>query len=171
MVNAGFARRRSARKIMIKTILFILLVAIFAGVAAAQSERWTGIYTFDEESLDAGSARTSYWFRLEVKEVDGKLVGIYSEGVNGQAVRRFQLAVKTEGNKVAFYYDRGLPRVEGVNETCTESEFGSGELMFEFEEVPRHCKTEILTIWHKINLARQTEAAESGDEVLFFKRI
>src|SRR5215813_6738673 len=131
----------------------ILFVGIALG-AAPDAEHWQGVYTFDEEDL---GSRTSYWFHLDVKDVDGKLVGIYSEGINGQATRRFQLSVKVMAIKAQFYYDRCLPRVEGIKKACTDSEFSNGDLMFELEEQPRHCKTELITVWHKINLAARTE--------------
>jgi hypothetical protein len=109
-------------------LLILLIGGVAFGAAVQDNDRWQGIYTFDEESLDT---RTSYWFHLEVKEVDGKLIGIYSEGINGRTTRRFQLSVKAMSTRAEFYYDRWLPRVEGVNEACTESEFSRGDLMFE----------------------------------------
>ena len=150
----------------VKAVLLILVISGSVFAAATDGDHWQGIYAFDEESL---GTRTSNWFRLEVKEIDGKLIGIYSEGINGQATRRFQLSVKTMATKAQFYYDRWLPRVDGVKETCTESEFTSGDLMFELEERPRHCANVLVTNWHKINLADRTETG-SGEEV-FFKRV
>jgi len=143
----------------------ILMMGGSICAAATDEDHWQGIYTFDEESLDT---RTSYWFRLEVTEINGKLIGIYSEGINGQATRRFQLSVKAMTTKAQFYYDRRLPRVEGIKEPGTDSEFASGDLMFELEEQPRHCKTELITVWHKINLAARTETGSEGQS--FFRR-
>lgn len=164
-VNArSISEKFGLRGAAIAAAAFILFSSLANG-AAPDAEHWLGTYTFDEESLDT---RTSYWFRLEVTEIDGKLIGIYSEGVNGQATRRFQLSVKAMTTKAQFYYDRRLPRVEGINEPDTDREFASGDLMFELEEQPRHCKTELMTVWHKVNLAARTETGSEGQS--FFRR-
>jgi len=78
------------------------------------------------------------------------------------------LSVKTMATKAQFYYDRSMPRVEGSSEPRTNSEFKSGDLMFELEEQPRHCKTELVTVWHKINLAARTETG--AEDQIFFRR-
>jgi hypothetical protein len=166
-VNARYSSERFGVRGFAVSVMFLVLLVGGAGFSAAaqDNDHWQGIYTFEEEELQA---RTSSWFRLEVKEVDGKLIGMYSEGVNGQATRRFQLSVKTMAIKAQFYFDHWLPRVQGINEPVMESEFSSGDLMFELEEQPRHCKTELITVWHKINLAARTETG-IGEQV-FFKR-
>jgi hypothetical protein len=170
MCLSGVNARNSSEKfgVCAAAVMAILLILMMGGsicAAATDEDHWQGIYTFDEESLDT---RRSYWFRLEVKEIDGKLIGIYSEGLNGEATRRFQLSVKTMATKAQFYYDRSMPRVEGSGEPRTNSEFESGDLMFELEEQPRHCKTELITVWHKINLAARTETG--AEEQIFFRR-
>jgi len=139
--------------------------------ASARDADWVGIYTFYEESWDQTRERTSYWFRLEVKESGGKLVGIYADGINGTTTRRFEVAVKTAGKKARFYFERSLPRVEGSEERCAESEFTSGELLFEFTESTADGEPVIYTTWQKMNLAVRTESGAYGRESVFFRKV
>ena len=139
---------------------------------SAKDSDWIGIYTFNEESWDETRERTSYWFRLEVKESDGKLVGIYSDGINGTAARRFQFTVRTEDKKARFFFERSLPRVEGLEERCAESEFTGGELLFEFEESIVDGEPVIYTHWQKMNLAVRTETGGAyGRKSVFFRKV
>ncbi|MGH9819770.1 MAG: hypothetical protein ACRD43_06340 [Pyrinomonadaceae bacterium] len=177
IVNASARDMRRKKRlrlgsIMTRTALLLALTICFlAGVAAAQEDRWAGLYTFDEESTEPSGERTSNWFHLDVQEIDGKLVGFFSEGINGQAVRRFQLSIKPMGMEAGFYYDHSLRRVETTGETNVDTEFKSGELLFVLEEQPRHCKTEIVTIWRKINLASRTETGDIRDGLVFFRKV
>lgn len=145
------------------------MVFLFVGVAAGQNDHWYGLYTFNEESIEPGRERTSNWVRLEVNEGDGNAFAILSKGVNGRTVSRLRLTVKTEGERALFFYDRVLPRVEGSKGVDTDREFVRGDLMFEFEERPRHCGTVIVTTWRKLDLAAQTETG--GSDEGFFTRV
>jgi hypothetical protein len=154
-----------------KYFLLICLLLFPALAAAAKNSDWVGIYTFDEESWDETRERTSYWFRLEVEETDGKLTAVYSDGVNGTLTRRFKLSVKAEDKKARFYFARSLARVDGAEETCTESEFAGGALLFEFEQSTVDGKPVIYTIWQKMNLAVRTESGGiSGEKNVFFRK-
>src|SRR5215204_639316 len=131
-----------------KCFLLICLLLFSALPAFAEDSDWIGIYTFDEESWDETRVRTSYWFRLEVKETDGKLVGIYSDGINGAVSQRFEVSIKTE------------------------SEFTGGELLFEMEQSTADGELVIYTIWRKMNLAVRTETGGAyGRKSVFFRKI
>ncbi|SRR5215204_902171 len=155
-----------------KCFLLICLLLFSALPAFAEDSDWIGIYTFDEESWDETRVRTSYWFRLEVKETDGKLVGIYSDGINGAVSQRFEVSIKTEGEKARVFFARPLARVESAEEKCTESEFTGGELLFEMEQSTADGEPVIYTIWRKMNLAVRTETGGAyGRKSVFFRKI
>jgi hypothetical protein len=155
-----------------KCFLLILTLLLLANFVSAKDSDWVGIYTFDEESWDETGERTSYWFRLEIKESDGRLDGIYSDGINGATTQRFEVSVKTEGKKARIFYEKWLPRVEGTEESCAESEFTGGELLFEFEEAVIDGEPAIYTIWQKMNLAVRTETGGAyGRKSIFFRKI
>jgi hypothetical protein len=153
-----------------KCFLLILTLLLLANSAAAQNSDWTGVYTFDEESWDETRARTSYWFRLEIKKAAGRLVGIYSDGVNGRVARRFRFAVKTEDRRARFFFERPLPLVEGAEDFFDDRRFVRGELLFEFEESTANGKPVIYTIWRKMNLAARTETGSSAPKSVFFRK-
>jgi hypothetical protein len=152
---------------------FLMICVLFFTVNAALAEKpdWVGVYTFDEESRDETRVRTSYWFRLEVKKSGGKLVGDYSEGVDGKTTRRFQASVKTEGKKARFYFEKRLPAIEGIDEIYGESEFAGGELLFELEKSTAGGKAVIQTIWHRMNPAARTETGAAGAKNVFFRKV
>ena len=154
-----------------KIILLIFTMVFFVNIVSAKNSDWVGIYTFDEESWDENRVRTSTWFRLEIKDEKGKLVGIYSDGVNGKTSRRFQIKVKANETTAKIYYQHWLQRIAGVNGTSTDSEFVSGDLLFEFEKVMEKGKPIIYTIWRKMNLAKQTESQKIGNRIIFFRKV
>ena len=155
-----------------KCFLLLLILLFPAYPALAKDSDWVGIYTFDEESWDETRERTSYWFRLEVKESGGGLVGIYSDGINGEATQRFQLTVKAEDRSARFFFERPLPRAEGASEKYAESEFTGGELLFELEESNADGAPVIYTHWQKMNLAVRTETGGiDGRKNVFFRKV
>ena len=150
-------------------IFFALCIAI---PASAKDSDWVGIYTFDEESWDETRARTSYWFRLEIRE-DGEagLAGIYSDGINGTETRRMKVSVKTTGEKAQIYFERPISSPEDAVERCAESEFANGDLLFEFEATTIDGEPAIYTVWKKMNLAVRTETGGAyGKKSVFFRK-
>jgi hypothetical protein len=155
---------------MNKLFLLVLLLSFFAASAVAQTSRWSGNYSYHEEDLDLDWSRTSYWFQLFVKESKDKLTGIYSEGINGEAKKRFRLSVKIKNKKARFYYENCLPQTENAAAPCLDDKFSKGDLMFELEEATETGKPVIYTIWRKINLAAQTETGKPGGRIIFFRK-
>lgn len=153
-----------------KYFLLILLLILPALPAAAKNSDWVGLYTFNEESWDETRERTSYWFRLDIKEADGKLAGIYSDGINGDVSRRFEVTVETDGKKAQIFFERVLARVEDAPESCAESEFANGDLLFEFEATAIEGEPAIYTTWRKMNLAVRTETGAYGKRSVFFRK-
>lgn len=156
------------RKYIIQAFLTLVVVCGIGGLPAMAKD-WSGIYTYDEESFEPDGSRISYWFRLEVTDTGGKLTAILSNGTNGKTTRRSQLSAAGQ-IKAQFYYDHCLPLERDKSEPCTD-EFKPGDQMFALEEVPVHCETELETIWQKLNLAQQTEAASRESRSVFFKRV
>lgn len=154
-----------------KIILLILTMIFFVNLATAKNSDWVGIYLYSEESLDMDWSRTSYWFRLEIKDEKGKLVGIYSDGINGNATRHFQVKIKSDEKQAKIYYDHWLQQVEGVNQSAADSKFHGGQLLFEFEKATEKGKPIIYTIWRKMNLAKQTESQKTGSRIIFFGKL
>jgi len=159
------------RRFTIKAFL-VFAAIISAGISSTMAKDWTGIYAFEEEVANPGDSKGSNWFRLEVKEVDdGKLVATYSDGIDKRTTRRFQLKVVGWETRAEFYFDQCLPLVPGKNQRCTAAGFKSGDLMFELEEVPRHCEFALYTVWKKINLAKQFESEEKELRSDFFRKV
>lgn len=157
------------RKYIIQAFLIFVAVCGIGGVSAMAKD-WSGIYTYDEESFEPDGSRISYWFRLEVTDTGGKLTAILSNGTNDKTTRRSQLSAAAGQIKAQFYYDHCLPLMKDISEPCTD-EFKPGDQMFALEEIPVHCETELETIWQKLNLAQQTEAASRESRSVFFKRV
>lgn len=157
-------------KLLSKTFFLTILLTLWVGGAAAQNSKWAGNYSYNEEDLDLDWSRTSYWFQLFVTQSGGKLRGIYAEGINGAARRRFRARVTTKGNKASVYYDGCLPLTESAKEPCTETKFTKGERLFEFEEKMENGQAVIYTIWRKMNLAVRTETGKPGNKIIFFKK-
>ena len=154
-----------------KLFLLILLLILPAFAAAGKDSDWVGLYTFDEESWDETRERTSYWFRLEIKESDGKLSGIYSDGIDGAVAQRLEVSVKPAGKRARIFFARSLPLAEGGEETGTESEFVNGDLLFEFEETRIDGEPAIYTTWRKMNLAVRSETGGAyGKKSVFFRK-
>lgn len=149
----------------------IALLVLTAFAASAKDSDWVGIYTFDEESWDESRERISYWFRIEIRETDAGLAGVYAEGINGEATRRFEISVKTTDDNARIFFERSLPRVEGAAETCSESEFLTGDLLFEFDATTIRDEPAVYTVWRKMNLAVRTETGGAGGEPnVFFRK-
>ena len=154
-----------------KYFLLILLLILPAFAATAKDSDWVGLYTFHEESWDETRERTSYWFRLEINKSEGRLVGIYSDGINGNVSQRFAVTVQTAEKQAQIFFERALPRVEGEPETCLESEFASGDLLFEFEATTIDGEPAVYTSWRKMNLAARTETGGAyGKKSVFFRK-
>ena len=149
-------------------LIFLLILPAFA--VFAKDSDWIGLYSFHEESRDETRERTSSWFRLEIEEAEGKLAGIYSDGINGEVSRRFAVSVKTDGKKAQIFFERALPR-DDAPETCSESEFVNGDLLFEFEATTIDGEPAVYTSWQKMNLAARTESGGAdGKNRVFFRK-
>lgn len=159
----------SFRRFVVRTIA-VLAVVTCAGVFAAMARDWSGVYTYNEESFEPDGSRISYWFRLEVTDTAGKLTAILSNGTNGKTTRRVQLTADAGPTRAQFYYDRCLPLTKKQTEPCSAEEFNQGEQLFALEEIPVHCRTELVTRWQKLNLAQQTETGDSSSRSVFFKK-
>lgn len=131
---------------------------------------WKGIYTFDEESKDMDGKWSSRWFRLEVLESDGKLVGIYSDGEDSRTYQKFSLKVVSEKETASFYFDKDLTT---ENLPCSEEgEFRTGDLVFKLKSgFDKNKKPIVETFWGKINLASRSETGGLREGNIFFRKV
>jgi len=142
----------------------------FVNGISAQNPNWKGIYTFDEESEDMDGKWSSRWFRLEVKEINGKLAGIYSDGENTKTYQNFSLTVVVLKDTAAFYFDKDLITVNLPG--SDGGEFQKGELVFKLKSSFDKNKKPIMeTIWGKINLGARSETGGFSEENIFFRRV
>ncbi|MBS1794743.1 MAG: hypothetical protein JSS81_12865 [Acidobacteria bacterium] len=156
---------------MKKTLLLLLLTLIFAAAAGAQADaRWTGVYSYDEESLGMDWSWTSMWFRLAVEKPKKRLTGVFSEGYNSETTRRFRVTIRTRGDRAFVYYDRCLPPDERVRTECWNGTLRRGVLLFEFERATENGKPQLYTLWRALNLGLQTETGKSGKRIVFFRQ-
>lgn len=152
-----------------KIITLTILIIIFAtAIFADKSNKWEGIYTFNEESWDENQVRNSRWFRLEVKKKASKLIAIYSDGENAQTWQTFSLNVVDKQNSAIFYVDQELSAI-GV--PCSEGRFIKGDLLFELRETKKNGKPIIQTIWGKENLGSQSETGGVQKDKIFFRKV
>ena len=146
--------------------LAFLMITFTSQIFANQTNKWEGIYTFDEESWDEDGTRSSRWFRLEVTKKDKTLIGIYSDGDNSKTFRKFLLTVAVKKNNAIFYVanDLLLP--------AKQSSFHKGWLLFELRDTGKEIKEKpIQTIWGKVNLASQSESGGISEGNIFFKKV
>ncbi len=152
-----------------KILALTILITIFAStIFADQTNKWEGIYTFDEESWDENRVRSSRWFRLEVKKKDGKFIANYSDGENDKTWQQFSLNVVTKQDKAFFYVDQELSAI-GV--PCSEGRFLKGDLLFELRETKKDGKSIIQTIWGNVDLGSQSESGGLNKDNIFFKKV
>ena len=138
-----------------------------AEIFANQTNKWEGIYIFDEESWDENGTRSSRWFRLEVTKKDKTIIGIYTDGKNSRTFRKFSLTVITTENKAIFYVDQDLIL------TTKQSSLHKGYLLFKLRDTGKKIKEKpvIQTIWGKQNFASQSEIGGIREGNVFFKKI
>ncbi len=149
-------------------VLAIFLMIFTATIFADQSNKWEGIYTFNEESWDENRVRSSRWFRLEVKKKDGKIIANYSDGENDKTWQQFSLNTITKQDKAFFYVDQELSAI-GV--PCSEGRFLKGDLLFELRETKKDGKSIIQTIWGKENFGSQSESGGLQKDNIFLKKV
>lgn len=153
-----------------KIIALVILITMLATTGFGdQTNKWEGIYTFNEESWNEDQVRSSRWFRLEVKKKDSKtLIAIYSDGENNMTWQQFSLNVVTTKDKAIFYVDQELSAI-GV--PCSEGRFLKGDLLFELHETKKESNKIIQTIWGKENLGSQSESGALQKDNVFFKKV
>jgi hypothetical protein len=149
-------------------VLAIHMMIFTASIFADQSNKWEGIYTFNEESWDENRTRSSRWFRLEVSKKDGKLIANYSDGENGTTWQQFSLNVVVTKDKAIFRVDQELSAI-GV--PCSEGRFLKGDLLFELRETKKDGKRIIQTIWGNENLGSQSESGGLQKDGIFFRKV
>lgn len=153
-------------KILVLAIILMIGFPIFAD----QSNKWEGIYTFEEESWDENGVRSYRWFRLQVVKKDGKtLDAIYSDGENGNTYRKYLLKTIPDENSASFVFEADLTYIDI---SCSmESIWQKGEKFMEFKEINKDGKRIVQTFWGKENLGSQSESGGNRPDKVFFKKV
>lgn len=137
---------------------------------ADQTNKWEGLYLFEEESRNENGVRSYRWFRLEVLKKDSKPLGaIYSDGENDKTYRQYLLKVEPNMESAIFIFETDLthPDLPGSMET----NWRKGEKFLELKEINKDGKTKIQTFWGKENLGSQSESGGNRQDKIFFKKL
>ena len=143
---------------LIRLAITFLILLNLPIIIDAQSVDWKGIYIFDEESRDEEGKWSSRWFRLVVKEENGKLQAVYSDGANSKTWKCFSLKVKVKKNTANFYFEKNLDCHSG---------FKKGDLVLKLKKKGKIFQT----IWGKINLGAYSELGGLQEDGVFFRKV
>lgn len=147
-------------KILLKFGGFCLSFLLFAALAEAQAD-WAGAYEFEEDGgKTAGGSAVFITHQIEIRDTDnGFLATIISNGY--QTSRDLVCTVKTEGDKISFYFD-------SYGENNSVESYTEGDLLLTLERKTTKNKTEILTFWEKF---KPVIAANETSGKVYFKKI
>lgn len=151
-------QQRMKKKLIIAMLIFMVLV-MMPKINYAQNIEWKGIYIFDEESRDEEGTWSNRWFRLVVKEENGKLQAVYTDGENSKTWKCFLLKVKIKRETANFYFEKNLDCSSG---------FKKGELILKLKKKEGNV---FQTIWGKINLGAYSELGGLQEDGIFFKKV
>lgn len=155
-------------KIIALGVVMILFSAF--NLYSDQTNKWEGVYTFEEESWNENRIREYRWFRLEISKKDAKtLTAIYSDGLNGKTFNKFLLTVMPTKNNVIFNFEKDLTPVEIP---CSEeSNWRKGEKFLELtEKIGNNGKPLIETLWGRMDYSAYSETGGGSTNKIFFKR-
>lgn len=141
------------------SMLVLLVLLTVPKLNYAQNIDWKGIYVFDEESQDEEGNWSNRWFRLVVKEQNGKLQAVYSDGENSKTWKCFLLKVKTKKDTASFYFEKNLECSSG---------FKKGDFVFKLKKKEGN---KLETIWGKINLGAYSEIGGLQEDGVFFRKV
>jgi Family of unknown function (DUF5991) len=147
-------------KILLKFGVFCASFLLFAALAQAQTD-WVGVYEFGEDGgKTTGGSAISISHQIEIRDTDnGFLATIISDGY--QTARDLVCTVKTDGDKIAFYFD-------SYGENNSLEPYAEGDLLLTLERKTIKNKTEILTFWSKF---KPVIANNETTGKVYFKKI
>lgn len=151
-------QQRIKKNLMISMLVLLVLLTV-PKLNYAQNIDWKGIYVFDEESQDEEGNWSNRWFRLVVKEQNGKLQAVYSDGENSKTWKCFLLKVKTKKDTASFYFEKNLECSSG---------FKKGDFVFKLKKKEGN---KLETIWGKINLGAYSEIGGLQEDGVFFRKV
>jgi Family of unknown function (DUF5991) len=142
--------------------IFAILTFIFTICIAAQAQAdWVGVYEFGEDGgKTTGGSAIFITHQIEIRDTDnGLLATIISNGY--QTSRDLVCTVKTDGDKIAFYFD-------SYGEDNSLEPYTEGDLLLTLERKTVKNKTEILTYWDKF---KPVIASNESSGKVYFKKI